>query len=571
MNLINQSTTNSINFNNIPDVIHNTTASTSSHDYINPPDSSSLPSRYLNLKVGSLNCRGLTKTAAPSTRSHFIRYLKDRGLDLLALQETHASTTEIKEMFHIQFQASSSIWSSHCGLVSFSSDILFSNSFISPCERVISTTVSHTSDLFLPLTVSVVYFPASRAERYTFLTDIQQKYPLIFPSSPTRTILLGDFNYTYGHSLSTTRSRQAPSHWLAYTDNHFVDGITPSGTFPSNTFQRGVSQSCIDYIFISTDLFSSIDFDDCSTTFIQPIWSDHFLLTTHLRLHQPTGTDSTAKSVGKGLWRAHPKLARNPDFKKRLNLALTEGVAALDPSLSAAIKWERLKLITADICRAFSRRKAFNLKRAEDLLHKKRSGLRKKLISNPASLSILSPQLKIVEQQLISIQQYRVETLALRSGIRWREFGELSAGYLKRTVASRAARQLIPPLIHPESLSPCTTKEEMLETASFFYNDLYSPEPVDMTSLDTLLERLPESLRLSSSEAESLVAPITMDDLLFAFSRCPKKSSPGMDGLPYAILRLVISHPSCREIVLATYNNALSLSDIPTTWMQSCV
>jgi hypothetical protein len=31
--------------------------------------------------------------------------------------------------------------------------------------------------------------------------------------------------------------------------------------------------------------------------------------------------------------------------------------------------------------------------------------------------------------------------LALRAGIRWREQGEISAGYLKRTVAQRQTRQ----------------------------------------------------------------------------------------------------------------------------------
>ncbi|KAI7898054.1 uncharacterized protein BX663DRAFT_556243, partial [Cokeromyces recurvatus] len=68
---------------------------------------------------------------------------------------------------------------------------------------------------------------------------------------------------------------------------------------------------------------------------------------------------------------------------------------------------------------------------------------------DPSLLPVVSPQLQIVEQQLASIQKYHAETLALRSGIRWRELGELSPGYLKRTVASRTARQLIPPLIHP--------------------------------------------------------------------------------------------------------------------------
>lgn len=55
------------------------------------------------LLIGTLNCRGLTKTAFPSTRKQFIQYLCTRPLQLLALQETHAATTDIQDMFHTQF------------------------------------------------------------------------------------------------------------------------------------------------------------------------------------------------------------------------------------------------------------------------------------------------------------------------------------------------------------------------------------------------------------------------------------------------------------------------------------
>ncbi|KAG0732934.1 hypothetical protein G6F57_015548 [Rhizopus arrhizus] len=60
---------------------------------------------------------------------------------------------------------------------------------------------------------------------------------------------------------------------------------------------------------------------------------------------------------------------------------------------------------------------------------------------NPQDAPQLLPQLNIVEHQLASLQQYRVDTLALRAGIRWRECGELSAGYLKQTVKQNVVEQ----------------------------------------------------------------------------------------------------------------------------------
>jgi hypothetical protein len=101
---------NAINSENSHPSVDDTTASLS-HNLSSPPDYSL--SRNHTLNIGSLNCRGLTKTASPSTRNQFIRYLRTRSLDILALQETHASTSSIQDIFQIQFQASSSLWSGY--------------------------------------------------------------------------------------------------------------------------------------------------------------------------------------------------------------------------------------------------------------------------------------------------------------------------------------------------------------------------------------------------------------------------------------------------------------------------
>ncbi|KAL7320714.1 hypothetical protein PS15m_000577 [Mucor circinelloides] len=190
---------------------------------LNPPDTS-----FATLRVGTLNCRGLAKTAASSTRQRFIRYLRTCSLDLLALQQTHASSTTIQDQFHLQFRAKSSIWSKHCGLVSFSSEISFSNSIVSICVRIISTTISHASHAFKPFSTTVVYFPAFHSDRIRFLSTILTDFVSVFSSSPPSRsiILLGDFNYTYSNA-SSSRNRQAPRSWLQYIDDHFLDGVTP--------------------------------------------------------------------------------------------------------------------------------------------------------------------------------------------------------------------------------------------------------------------------------------------------------------------------------------------------------
>ncbi|KAG2191215.1 hypothetical protein INT47_005963 [Mucor saturninus] len=406
--------------------------------------------------------------------------------------------------------------------------------------------------------------------RYLFLNDIAQQYPAIFPTCPSRTILAGDFNYSYSRQFSS-RIRQAPSTWLHYIDSSYTDSVTPTDQLASATFYCGVSRSCIDYVFVSNDLASSTHYDDCTTTYIQPQWSDHLLLKAQFQLFPPISDSNSVFSVCKGLWRAHPRLASNPHFVKQLNRILSKCVHQFNTPMSAAEKWESLKASTATFCKSYSRRKAYTLSCAEDLLHKKRAGITKKLSLDPSLLPVLSPQLTVAEQQLTSLQQYHVDDLALRSGIRWREMGELSAGYLKRTISARQSRQTIPPLLHPNSLSLCSSKDEMLDAAATFYSDLYSPDPIDPAAIDSLLADLPDSLHLSPSASSFMISPLTLDTLLDAFSRTPKKSSPGIDGLPYAIVRLIVIHPSCSQIAVEVFNNALCFADIPPSWLHSCV
>ncbi|KAG1536291.1 hypothetical protein G6F49_013012 [Rhizopus delemar] len=208
---------------------------------------------------------------------------------------------------------------------------------------------------------------------------------------------------------------------------------------------------------------------------------------------------------------------------------------------------------------------------AESLLHRKRSGIVNRLAANASLLPSLTPQLSIVESQLASIQQYHTETLALRAGIRWREQGELSAGYLKRTAAQRQTHQIMKQLLHPVTSTLCSTTEEMIHASVSFYGNLYSPDPIDDNAVEDLLSTLPSSLCLSDSDQRFLANSFTYDALLDGVSRCPKRSSPGLDGLPYEILRLIFIHPSCRDLLLQVYNDALSKGIFPASWFGTSV
>ncbi|KAG1134191.1 hypothetical protein G6F37_013284 [Rhizopus arrhizus] len=112
---------------------------------------------------------------------------------------------------------------------------------------------------------------------------------------------------------------------------------------------------------------------------------------------------------------------------------------------------------------------------------------------------------------------------------------------------------------------------ELVDCAQAFYQDLYSPTPVNPAALDDLLSSIPESVRLSSSDQTSLMAPWTEDEVLTCVSRTPNRSSPGVDGLPYEILRLLLQHPFCRQLYLDVLQSASLDRKYPDTWQRSVV
>ncbi|KAL4212108.1 hypothetical protein AB4K20DRAFT_2008234 [Rhizopus microsporus] len=431
----------------------------------------------------------------------------------------HASSVELQQVFYIQFQAKDSIWSRHCGLVCFSPDLLLTNTTISDCGRIITAIISHKHQTFDPLTVSVLYAPANRRRRYIFLSDILRHPSDVLSISPVRQILLGNFNYSYATHLSISRPRQAPSSWLQYINQFFHDGITAVGNPSEATFHR-----VLVHYFHSAYM----------------VWSSSVVNASPLNLFS-----SFASS---------PRLASSKVFYTKLATEITRRIASFPTSTSAQDKHQPNQLSSA-----------------ERILQGKRHSLNGSIRNYPDNAAQLLPQLSVIEAQLAILQQYQVETLALRSGIRWRELGEISAGYLKRTVAQRQSHQMITTLTHHVTNVMCDNPATMLDAVHSFYSELYSQEPIDDVAVNDLLNALSASLQLSSIDHQILSDPIDWDDIFEGVRRSLRKSSPGKNGIPYEILRLIFAHPACQPIPLQVYNDGLSSGIFPQSWYGTSV
>ncbi|KAI8330151.1 hypothetical protein EDC96DRAFT_414657, partial [Choanephora cucurbitarum] len=141
----------------------------------------------------------------------------------LAFQETLASPSIIP-VLNTQFQAHQSLWTSNCGIVSFSSSYQFSPDLLPDDDRVILTKVTNPHNLFPPFFILVVYAPASSGrERKTFFNHLLDSLNL--PSldvDSERLFIAGDFNYSYlrPNLFSSTSER-----WISFLDERFTNTL----------------------------------------------------------------------------------------------------------------------------------------------------------------------------------------------------------------------------------------------------------------------------------------------------------------------------------------------------------
>jgi hypothetical protein len=196
---------------------------------------------------------------------------------------------------------------------------------------------------------------------------------------------------------------------------------------------------------------------------------------------------------------------------------------------------------------------------------------RNKFLRAYKQTGIRNLRLPFIEQMISTIQHEIAENLQLRAGRHWRENGEISAGYLKRTAGSRNIKRSITAIIHPSTSSVCTSPESMQEAATTFYSSLFTADPVDSMGITDLRRTIPSSESIPNTEHTLLTRPFTINDILAGAKRSPRKSSLGTDGIPYEILSLLLDHTATAQLALTVYNGAFTKAIFPSSWLTTCM
>ncbi|KAK4516494.1 60S acidic ribosomal protein P2 [Mucor velutinosus] len=427
-----------------------------------------------------------------------------------------------------------------------------------------------------------IYAPATHSDRYAFYDQLLQQplfqallnnmhtadgmhnnYLATVPDAPS--IVLGDFNYNFRQYRPppTVASTNIHPQWLFHSvlTHYYQESTHELSQDPLvPTFRRNTTLSTIDYMFMDPQL---LDFrTDHFVHFVHSEWTDHALLSTQLTFANP--------DFGKGLWRINPQLAHNKFFQQRLFAKLGEfhdQIASESAGIRPQEVWDQLKAITRQVARSCSRRQAEWRRRLLCRLQSKRN----KYLRLYKTTQIRNDRLPQIEAMIGHLQQELTDIQALRSGIKWREQGEKSAGFLKRLATQRTQQRAIPTLIHPISTTTCETTTDKQAAAVAYYDRLYTADAVDIDAIRYFTDQIPATDQIPDSEHPALCEPFTLDDLADAATRAPKQSSPGIDSIPYAIIQLLLTHTSTAAVALRVYSDALLHGLFPQSWQETCL
>ncbi|CEP15119.1 hypothetical protein [Parasitella parasitica] len=554
----------------------------------------------------------LVKAGHPTTQSSYLRHLSLQQYTILSLQETHATETTIPTI-QMQLKAQQYLWTYYCGIASFSTDFILTHiatDHLYESERHILCKVHHPHNFYEPFYIINIYAPASsnNKERQEFY---QSLYNMLTSLSDTidleRLIISGDFNYDYSRDIAKVpRIVKTTLEWLCYLEQHFHNCLVYNNMNVLPTYQHGsTTHSTIDYVFAGSGLRHLVN--DAAISFPPPAWSDHAVLEVSFKLGK--------SKLGPGLWRGNPAYANNQDFQQQLETRINTVMASLTDSTSPQDQWELIKRTTKQVIKKFGVKHVNWRKQSIKHLERKRNRL---LRSKPPT-AILLMSLPRIDTMIHTLQQELVDIAALKAGDSWREQGERSAGYLKRIHQQRTTQQymatlqepvtgIIPSADHASSgpeerpgiadsgngpsevettlvdvpgiqhggatgrAVPATTTassssdmETMKRHAWSYYTHLYRADPVSSSTINEYLDGIQFERVLTEDDKLSLMAPITIEELMEQATRSVKATAPGSDGLAYPYLALLFQFDSVKTLVLQVYNDALD-GLFPSSW-----
>ena len=136
--------------------------------------------------------------------------------------------------------------------------------------------------------------------------------------------------------------------------------------------------------------------------------------------------------------------------------------------------------------------------------------------------------------ELADLERNELVRIALMGKVKWLEEGERATPFFTQQLIARRNKARIESLKDAEGVSS-EDPADIARIARAFYALLYSSEPTNRESQDTLLDAIVRTV--AEEDSVALDADLTTEELSFAIDSMPVRSSPGSDGLTYVFYK----------------------------------
>ena len=515
------------------------------------------------LKIATLNARTINKTSNQTGTRNFHKYLSTQRIDILALQETsiQPQDTNLTQRLNTSLRAHQSIWTSHCALLLIHPKLTFLSSYVLLGGRAIFAIVGSvdTEDKIL-FEICTLYAPSgATTPRNNFLNNILL---LPFFQSPGEDfIVLGDFNYH--HHMRNT----APAAWKRWINNSTINTLNPYNSLPIHTFNNRHHQTTIDYIFMSPSLAEHVTAP--SHTYLHRDWTDHTMLSCELNLE--------ALQTGPGVWRLNTSLLKDKEVLVQLAETVKRDLQEMG-GLPPQMAWDQLKLTLQEELQHISIQKTKEKQQLSTRLQRERQHLLRRIkwqqgapSPKPDKIQALEVQWQELERRLDGLLEASMSGWTLRTQMKWRECGERCSKYFFRVLKSRATKRTITHLKIPNSTNIVSAPDDLCRVGRAFYQNLYSPDPIEQDAIDTMLSHLPESAVVAEDEQEGLMRKIDPEEIKESLDRSAREKAPGMDGFPFELYGFLLAVGGVASLLSKVMTEALKEARMPQSWLQTCM
>ena len=516
-----------------------------------------------NLRIATLNVDGIR---GKKKREAIIRTLKNKCLDIVALQETHLLRDDIAEL--------SKTWGGkiiHKEGTVFSKGIclMFNNKFddsniieIFKDDRIIICAIKVFENI---IPIACIYGPREYNEKKTFYKTIKNiVLNKLNQSEIENIILLGDFNVVMNNSQDII-SGQPHCQTLVEGLNKSIAEMGLHDCWREHnpeerafTWRRRSPPIArrLDYIFTGHHIHTYT-----KNCIIQSLgYSDHRAVITQIQFND--------FKRGNGIFKMNVSELKNEVFvNKLINIINQTKIDSQNLNLDPKTTWCWIKIKVREAAQAQGKKRTKIRKNVEHLLYKRLNDLENNLTYD-INNTTLTKEIEDTKKKLEIMEIENTKAAQIRSTIKWIQDGEKSTQFFLNLEKQNSKNNTIYNITN-ENNDNITDEKEIVQEIANYYEKLYSDENFDKENSLKSFEEFSSNVKLETLNEEQkqfLERHISEKELLDSLKSMAKGKSPGIDGLPVEFYLATWEH--IKTPLLEYYNYALqegSLADSTQT------